>query len=81
MKSEELIKIFNEVQERHEEVLSENYYLERLEPYANEEGYIDYHKLAMFAHNEALSSAKGFMFDILFELLVDDKEDNENISD
>ncbi|MDK2905473.1 MAG: hypothetical protein PWR12_1549 [Eubacteriaceae bacterium] len=77
MKKEELIEIFNNVQERHEEVLSEDFYLDRLQPYANDEGYIDYHKLAMFAHNEALASAKGFMFDVLMELLVDDTDETD----
>ena len=74
MKKSELITIFNTVQENFEEALTEEFFLQRLKPYADEDGFIDYHKLAMFAHNESLASAKGFFFEVLAEILVDDDD-------
>ena len=74
MKKSELITIFNTVQEKFEDEITEDFFLQRLKPYANEDGFIDYHKLAMFAHNESLASAKGFVFEILSEILVDEDD-------
>ncbi len=74
MKKSELIKIFNTVQEKFEDVLTEEFFLQRLKPYADEEGFVDYHKLAMFAHNESLASAKGFFFEVLSEILVEEDD-------
>ena len=74
MKKSELITIFNTVQEKFEDAITEEFFLQRLKPYADEEGFIDYHKLAMFAHNESLASAKGFFFEVLSEILVDEDD-------
>ena len=74
MKKSELITIFNTVQEKFEDAITEEFFLQRLKPYADEEGFVDYHKLAMFAHNESLASAKGFFFEVLSEILVDDDD-------
>lgn len=74
MKKSELITIFNTVQEKFEDAISEEFFLQRLKPYADEEGFVDYHKLAMFAHNESLASAKGFFFEVLSEILVDEDD-------
>ena len=74
MKKSELITIFNTVQEKFEDAITEEFFLQRLKPYADEEGFVDYHKLAMFAHNESLASAKGFFFEVLSEILVDEDE-------
>lgn len=70
MKKSELIALFNNVQEKFEGEINEDYFLQRLKPYADEEGFIDYHRLAMFAYNESLASSKGFLFEILSEILV-----------
>ena len=74
MKKSELITIFNTVQEKFEDAITEEFFLQRLKPYADEEGFVDYHKLAMFAHNESLASAKGFFFEVLSETLVDEDD-------
>ncbi|MBP8031121.1 MAG: hypothetical protein KAY70_01270 [Acetobacterium sp.] len=74
MKKSELITIFNTVQEKFEDAITEEFFLQRLKPYADEEGFVDYHKLAMFAHNESLASAKGFFFEVLSEILVDEDD-------
>jgi len=74
MKKSELITIFNTVQEKFEDAITEEFFLQRLKPYADENGFVDYHKLAMFAHNESLASAKGFFFEILSEILVDEED-------
>ncbi|WP_373482084.1 hypothetical protein [Acetobacterium sp.] len=74
MKKSELIAIFNTVQEKFEDVTTEEFFLQRLKPYADENGFVDYHKLAMFAHNESLASAKGFFFEVLAEILVDEDD-------
>lgn len=74
MKKSELITIFNNVQEKFEDALTEDFFLQRLKPYADESGFIDYHRLAMYAHNESLASAKGFFFEVLSEILVDDND-------
>lgn len=74
MKKSELITIFNAVQEKFEDAITEEFFLQRLKPYADEEGFVDYHKLAMFAHNESLASAKGFFFEVLSEILVDEDD-------
>ncbi|HAZ05131.1 hypothetical protein LNN31_15770 [Acetobacterium wieringae] len=74
MKKSELITVFNTVQEKFEDAITEEFFLQRLKPYADEDGFVDYHKLAMFAHNESLASAKGFFFEVLSEILVDDDD-------
>jgi hypothetical protein len=74
MKKSELITIFNTVQEKFEDAITEEFFLQRLKPYADEDGFVDYHKLAMFAHNESLASAKGFFFEVLSEILVDEDD-------
>lgn len=74
MKKSELITVFNTVQEKFEDAVTEEFFLQRLQPYADEDGFVDYHKLAMFAHNESLASAKGFFFEILSEILVDEDD-------
>lgn len=74
MKKSELITVFNTVQEKFEDAITEEFFLQRLKPYADEDGFVDYHKLAMFAHNESLASAKGFFFEILSEILVDEDD-------
>ena len=74
MKKSELITIFNTVQEKFEDAITEEFFLQRLKPYADEECFVDYHKLAMFAHNESLASAKGFFFEVLSEILVDEDD-------
>ncbi|MDD3307054.1 MAG: hypothetical protein PHO29_08160 [Acetobacterium sp.] len=74
MKKSELITIFNTVQEKFEDAITEEFFLRRLKPYADEDGFVDYHKLAMFAHNESLASAKGFFFEVLSEILVDEDD-------
>ena len=74
MKKSELITIFNTVQEKFEDAITEEFFLQRLKPYADEEGFVDYHKLAMFAHNESIASAKGFFFEVLSEILVDEDD-------
>ena len=74
MKKSELITIFNTVQGKFEDAITEEFFLQRLKPYADEEGFVDYHKLAMFAHNESLASAKGFFFEVLSEILVDEDD-------
>ena len=74
MKKSELIAIFNTVQEKFEDATTEDFFLQRLKPYADEDGFVDYHKLAMFAHNESLASAKGFFFEVLAEILVDEDD-------
>lgn len=74
MKKSELITVFNTVQENFEEAITEEFFLQRLKPYADEDGFVDYHKLAMFAHNESLASAKGFFFEVLSEILVDEDD-------
>lgn len=74
MKKSELIKIFNTVQEKFEDAITEEFFLQRLKPYADEDGFVDYHKLAMFAHNESLASSKGFFFEVLSEILVDEDD-------
>ena len=74
MKKSELITIFNTVQEKFEDAITEEFFIQRLKPYADEEGFVDYHKLAMFAHNESLASAKGFFFEVLSEILVDEDD-------
>ena len=74
MKKSELITIFNTVQENFEDAITEDFFLQRLKPYADEDGFVDYHKLAMFAYNESLASAKGFFFEVLAEILVDDDD-------
>lgn len=83
MKKSELIALFNNVQEKFEGEINEDYFLQRLKPYADEEGFIDYHRLAMFAYNESLASSKGFLFEILSEILVveDDVTGNETEPD
>jgi len=77
MTKNELIDVFNDVQKKFEDEIDENYFLHKLQPYADSEGFIDYHKLAMFAYNESLASAKGFFFEVLSELLVDDEKEDE----
>ncbi len=74
MKKSELITIFNKVQEKFEGEINEDYFLARLKPYADENGFIDYHRLAMFAYIESLASAKGYFFEVLSEILVDDDD-------
>lgn len=74
MKKSELITIFNKVQEKFEGEIDEDYFLMRLKPYADENGFIDYHRLAMFAYIESLVSAKGYFFEVLSEILVDDDD-------
>lgn len=74
MKKSELITVFNTVQENFEEAITEEFFLQRLKPYADEDGFVDYHKLAMFAYNESLASAKGFFFEVLSEIFVDDDD-------
>ena len=74
MKKSELITVFNTVQENFEEAITEEFFLQRLKPYADEDGFVDYHKLAMFAYNESLASAKGFFFEVLSEILVDEDD-------
>ncbi|MBC3805255.1 hypothetical protein GH808_12585 [Acetobacterium fimetarium] len=71
MTKEELITVFNTVQTKFEDEIDDEYFLQRLKPYTDSDGFIEYHKLAMFAYNESLASAKGFFFEILSELLVD----------
>jgi hypothetical protein len=75
MKKSELITIFNNVQEKFEDALTEDFFLQQLKPYADDDGFIDYHRLAMYAHNESLASAKGFFFEVLSEILVDDDDE------
>lgn len=79
MKKAELIALFNRVQEKFDDEVCEEYFLHRLKPYANKEGFIDYHKLAMFAYNESLASSKGFLFEILSEILVDKEEEDDEV--
>ncbi|MDO9491963.1 hypothetical protein [Acetobacterium sp.] len=74
MKKSELITVFNTVQENFEDAITEEFFLQRLKPYADEDGFVDYHKLAMFAYNESLASAKGFFFEVLSEIFVDDDD-------
>jgi hypothetical protein len=76
MTKDALITIFNTVQKKFDDEVSEAYFWERLKPYANVDGFIDSHKLAMFAHNETLATSKGFLFEILCEILVNET-DNE----
>ncbi|MBC3797924.1 hypothetical protein GH810_02250 [Acetobacterium paludosum] len=71
MTKEELITIFNTVQKKFEDEINEDYFLQRLKPYTDSDGFIEYHKLAMFAYNESLASSKGFLFEVLSEVLVD----------
>jgi len=73
MTKEELITIFNTVQKKFEDEINEDYFLQRLKPYTDSNGFIEYHKLAMFAYNESLASSKGFLFEVLSEVLVDKK--------
>jgi len=71
MTKQELIGIFNNVQKKFDDEITEDYFLQRLKPYADSNGLIDNHKLVMFAYNESLASSKGFLFEILAEVLVD----------
>lgn len=71
MKKQELIDIFNNVQKKFDDEITEDYFLQRLKPYADSDGFIEYHKLAMFAYNESLAASKGFIFEILSEVLLD----------
>lgn len=74
MKKSELIALFNNIQSKFDDEINEDYFLRRLKPYADEDGFIDYHRLAMFAYNESLASSKGFLFEILSEVLVDEDD-------
>jgi len=71
MTKDELIDIFNNVQKKFDDEITEEFFLQRLKPYADSDGLIENHKLVMFAYNESLASAKGFLFEVMSEILVD----------